>query len=350
MTQLLLKRRFPLLLAMLILVLGLTAEMCGNGNGNGPSPTATATATATPNSSQFISANPPASETVNGLEVQLLGLNVPHIGLNVTVPATTLPTLGATCGSELVLTTPAPTSLPASAVQQMTSYLLQLPTDAETPYPAPTVEPPSGLNWLPDADECGIVLQITNVTSNTNIQINGLDLQLAAQPVPVPAPSGPDSLVDVCTLPIDISDCASPGEGPGYSVYDAQVDLHGGNAGSTFPATLSVSPFADPTQYTLPFILAPGDTRAIALTVTAPNGTAMAYQVVPELAVLDQSGSTRFLPFPTLESHLVLAALPAAANQWHCYGLLTGTGRVVPDSQVHYGGGAFGNATHSMCV
>jgi hypothetical protein len=100
----------------------------------------------------------------------------------------------------------------------------------------------------------------------------------------------------------------------------------------------------------LPFLLVPGDTRAIALTVTVPNGTALAYQVVPELAVLDESGATRTLSFPTLTSHLVFAALPAAAQQWHCYGLLTGPDRVVSDSQVHYGGGAFGNATHSICL
>jgi hypothetical protein len=232
----------------------------------------------------------------------------------------------------------------------MASYLTQLPAGNSTPFPSPTVKPPSELNWIPNASHCSVVLQLTNVT-NRDIQIDGLDLRLAAQPVPVSSPSGPDSLVDICTV-LGLRECGPIGIGPGYSVYDAQIDLSGGGVGSTFPATLSVSPFADHTLYTLPFILAPGaeNTRDIALTITVPNGTALAYQVVPELVVLGSSGATSTYSFPTLKSNLVFAQLPAAVHEWKCYGLLVDSGRVVPDSQVNYAGGAFGDAVRSICI
>ena len=351
MAQLWLKRRFVLLLTMMIVVLSLATLACtDDGDGIGPSPTPTAThrpsPTATPNAGQFVVANPTASEAVKGLALQLTGLDTNG-------PVTPLPNVGATCRSELLLTAPKPTALSATAVQQMRSYLMQLPGGYASLFPTPTVKPSSGLNWIPDGEECDIVLQVTNVTKSSgqrehDIEITGLDLRLASSPVHVSLPSIHDSLVDICTVVTNLFGCGYNGQGPGYSVYDSAIVLRGGSNGLAFPGTLSVSPFADPSLYTLPFILQPNHTRDITLTITVPAGTALAYQVVPELAVVGTNGSTSTFSFPALKTNLTFAELPAAAYQGPCYGLLTDPYRAVPDSQVNYKSGQFASL-HSIC-
>ncbi len=349
MAQLWLKRRFVLFLTLMIVVLSLATLACtDNGDGIGPSPTATRhpSPTATPNPSQFVVANPTASETVSGLALQLTGLDTNG-------PLTPLPEVGATCESELLLTASKPTALSAAAVKQMRSYLTQLPSGNASLYPTPTVKPPSGLNWIPNGEECDIVLQVTNVTKNNgrpsdDIEITGLDLRLASSPVHVSLPSVHDSLVDICTVVTNLFGCGYSGEGPGYSVYVSAIALRGGSNGSTFPGTLSVSSTADSSLYRLPFVLPRGVTRDITLTITVPAGTALAYQVVPELAVVGINGSTNTLSFSALKTNLTFAELPATAYQVPCYGLLTDPYRAVPDSQVNYKSGQFASL-HSIC-
>ena len=334
--------RSILALAALIVALSVCGQTSTSGGGTTSSPTATHSApTATPDPSHFVVANQTASATVDDIALHLIGLDYSYS------PPSPMATLGATCGSLLVFTDANPPSLPATSAQQMRAYLLGLPNGNGVPHPSPTVSPPPGLNWIPAGSACHVRLEISNVSNQggqagRDITINGLDLRLAASPLPVLAPSATYALVDICSVIIGIL-CEYPSAAPD-NVYEARIQLGAGGAGATFPGEITVSPEADSALYTPPpFILQPGQTRDIDATISVPDGAAFAYQVTPELLVND--GGAQTLTFSALGTNLSFAPTPANIRQWPCFGFIANPDHIAPDSQVQYNAGS----EHGYC-
>ena len=333
--------RSVIALAALIAAMSVCGQTSSPGGGPTSSPTPPQPApTATPDPSHFVVANQTASATVDDIALHLIGLDYSYS------PPSPMTTLGATCGSLLVFTNANPSSLSASSVQQMRTYLMRLPNGNGLPYPSPTLSPPPGLNWIPAGSKCHVRFEVSNVSGQSgqasrDITINGLDLRLPAAPLAVLPFSATYAQVDICSVIVGIL-CEYPSAAPD-NVYEADVQLSSGSAGATFPGTVTVGD-VDPALYPPPpFILQAGQTRDIDVTISVPDGAALAYQVIPELLVND--GGAQTLTYNALRTNLSFAPTPATVRQWPCFGFMTNPDRIVPDSQVQYNAGA----EHGYC-
>lgn len=312
----------------------IASEICGSTTSTAGGPRSSPTPTITPDPGHFIVVNQTATSTIDDIALHLIGLDYDFS------PPAPMPTLGATCGSLLVFTSANPPSISGDSAKQMRSYLMALPSGNGIPYPSPASAPPPGMNWIPAGSTCHLRLEISNVSgqggqAGRDMTINGLDLRLATSPLPVSHATTTYSLVDTCSVVSGVI-CGYPSAAPD-DVYVATIQLGAGDAGTTFPGTVTVGE-VDPTLYPLPpFILQAGQTRDIDLTVSVPDGTAFAYQVVPDLLVND--GGVRTLTYTSLSTHLAFAPTPANWQKWPCFGFVNNTDgsvSIVPDAQVKY--------------
>lgn len=331
-------------LAAIIVAVSFCGQTSSPGGGSTSSPTPTQPApTSTPDPSHFVVANQTASATVDDISLHLIGLDYSYS------PPSPMATLGASCGSLLIFTEANPSSLSVSSVQQMRAYLMGLPNGNGLPYPSPNLSPPPSLNWIPAGSKCYVRFEVSNVSNqddqsgqgSRDITINGLDLRLPAAPLAVLPPSATYAQVDICSVIVSIL-CEYPSAAPD-DVYEAHVQLSSSSAGATFPGTVTVGD-VDPALYPPPpFILQAGQTRDIDVTISVPDGAALAYQVIPELLVNDSGAQT--LTYNALRTNLSFAPTPAHVRQWPCFGFMTNPDRIVPDSQVQYNEGA----EHGYC-
>jgi hypothetical protein len=300
--------------------------------------------TPTPNPDALLAPNTTASATTNGIALHLIGADNTVSLQNAPI---LYPTLGVACDPLLVFTTAAPQNLSSTEVASVRGYLQGLPAAAGGNFvPSPSPRPPASLRWVAGSRNCRVRLEVSNVTTQNNqsgrdISIVGLDLRVAAAPVPNTY-AYRDPLVDVCSAGYEAGPCTFAGSGPDM-VYIGTATLSASSgAGTTSAVQLAVSSEADPTQYPPPpFLLQRGQTRDIDLDIVAAGGASPSiYQVVPELTIND--GSLHTIAFSPLQSAVVFSTVSTAGAG--CYGVLrqNGVDRIVPASQIQYAANVHG--------
>ncbi len=102
------------------------------------------------------------------------------------------------------------------------------------------------------------------------------------------------ALLDPCSISVRFASCAFP-SGAADDGYIASLSLSSGAVDTVATATIDAN--ADEPQYTLPLLLAPGQTKSIVVRISpsGPQVTGVIYQVTPQLTVTDAEYARRHI-------------------------------------------------------
>ena len=173
-------------------------------------------------------------------------------------------------------------------------------------------------------------LEVTNIGASA-VNIIGGGVQLTKAPI---TNSFQFHLISICDPQYGLAPdtCFGHGHGPSC-IYYLNLPLTQGQAGVSIKAAFQTTAISNTTDCPPTITLHPGDS-AVEIDMYFSSKSALIYQLIPELSLIDSTGKQQIVTFPSIQAH----AAYAAPQQFSCFGVVKGRISALPTSASYYPG------------